>query len=112
MEIEWLDASEATGPLNRDHFDTPVQSVGYFLGVKGKRARHLVIAKEIINKAEAFHYNCIPVRMIEGVSILAKDRLDRETKRALKKFVRVTITKLRKKDGWVYAERSDKKRVH
>ena len=30
IEIHWLDASEATGQLEHDRFDTPVQSVGYF----------------------------------------------------------------------------------
>jgi len=61
VEIEWLDASEATGRLERAHFDTPVRSVGFYLGVKGKRTKHMVIAKEVIDAAKAYHYNVIPV---------------------------------------------------
>jgi len=114
IEIEWLDASESTGRLERAHarFDTPVRSVGYFLGVKGRRTKHVVIAKEIIDNAKAYHYNVIPIGMIENIIVLAKDRLDPETKRVLKKFVHVSMTKLRGRDGWAYAERENKKRLH
>jgi hypothetical protein len=114
IEVAWLDASESTGRFAGERhsgFDTPVRSVGYFLGLKGKRTKHVVIAKEIIDDA-FYHYNVIPVGMIEGITILAKDRLDPETKRVLKKFVAVSIKKLRGKDGWAYAEGQNKKRVH
>ncbi len=50
IEVEWLDASEAAGQLEHNKFDTPVQSVGYFLAVKGRKTRHVVIAKEIVDK--------------------------------------------------------------
>lgn len=49
IEIHWLDASEATGQLEHDRFDTSVQSVGYFLAVKGRKTKHVVIAKEIVD---------------------------------------------------------------
>ena len=111
IEIEWLDASEATGKLQRAGFDTPVLSVGYFLGVKGMRTCHVVIAKEIIDNAKAFHYNVIPIGMCQKVTVLAKDRLDPKTRRVLKKFVHVAIAKIRGNDGWVYAEGKNKKRL-
>jgi len=103
VEIEWLDASEATGRLERARFDTPVRSVGFYLGVKGKRTKHVVIAKEVIDAAKAYHYN---------VTVHGRDVLDPETKRILKKFVHASMAKLRGKDGWVYAERENKKRLH
>jgi len=112
IEISWLDASEATGRLQQADFDTPVLSVGYFLGIKGRRTRHVVIAKEIINNAKAFHYNVLPIGMCQKITVLARDRLDRKTKRMLKKFVRVSMAKLRRKDGWMYAEGKNKKRLH
>jgi hypothetical protein len=117
IEVAWLDASESTGRFAGERhagFDTPVRSVGYFLGLKGKRTRHVVIAKEIIDDAKAYHYNVIPVGMIEGITVLARDRLDPETRRVLKKFVAVSLKKLRGKDGWVYAEveGQNKRRVH
>ena len=114
IEVEWLDASESTGRLEHTHakFDTPLRSVGYFLDIKGKRTKHVPIAKEIIDNAKAFHYNVLPIGMIETITVLAKDRLDPETKRVLKKFVRISIQRLTGKDGWAYAERENKKRLH
>lgn len=102
IEVEWLDASEATGQLEHDKFDTPVQSVGYFLAVKGRKTRHVVIAKEIVDK-KSYHYNVIPVGMIQKVKVIQRDGLKPSVKRVLKKFATATVSKLRKKDGWVYA---------
>ena len=104
IEVAWLDASEDTGQLEHEHYDTPVQSVGYFLGVKGRKTRHVVIAKEIID-SKHYHYNVIPVGMIERVRILRKNALSPRVKRVLKKFVAKTMPRLRKKDGWCYANR-------
>ena len=102
IEVEWLDASEATGQLEHDRFDTPVQSVGYFLAVKGRKTRHVVIAKEIVDK-KSYHYNVIPVGMIQKVKVIQRDGLKPSVKRVLKKFAAATVPRLRKKDGWVYA---------
>jgi len=102
IEVEWLDASEATGQLEHDKFDTPVQSVGYFLAVKGRKTRHVVIAKEIVDK-KSYHYNVIPVGMIQKVKVIQRDGLKPSVKRVLKKFAAATVSRLRKKDGWVYA---------
>ena len=112
IEVGLLDASESTGRLERAHarFDTPVRSVGYFLGVKGRRTKHVAIAKEIIDNAKAYHYNVTPIGMIENIIVLAGDRLGPETKRVLKKLVHLSMRKLRGRDGWVYAERENKKR--
>ena len=93
-----MDASEATGRLERARFDTPVRSVGFYLGVKGKRTKHVVIAKEVIDAAKAYHCNVIPVGMIENVTVHGRDVLDPETKRVLKKFVHVSMTRLRGRD--------------
>ena len=102
IEVDWLDASEATGPLEHNKFDTPVQSVGYFLAVKGRKTRHVVIAKEIVDK-KSYHYNVIPVGMIRSIRIVERNGLKPSVKRVLKKFAAITVPKLRKKDGWVYA---------
>ena len=34
IAVEWLDASEAAGRLEDARWDTPVQSVGYFLALR------------------------------------------------------------------------------
>ncbi len=112
IEVSWMDASEATGPLKGGHFDTSVQSVGYFLGLKGKRTRHVVIAKEVVDD-ENFHYNVIPVAMIVKITVQRRNALKPRTKRVLKKFAQRVIPKLRKKDGWAYKRfnRSKRKEV-
>lgn len=110
IEVDWLDAS---GRLDRRaRFDTPVRSVGFFLGLKGRRTKHVVIAKEVIESAKAYHYNVIPVSMVERVRVHARNLLDVETQWVLRKFVEQTMPKLKKREGWAYAEGQNKKRVH
>lgn len=111
VEVAWLDASENTGQLEGEHYDTPVQSVGYFLGVKGRKTRHVVIAKEIINNKH-YHYNVIPIGMIESIRILKKNALTPNVKRVFRKFVVKTIPKLQKKDGWCYGNRKKVMKNH
>ena len=111
IEVDWLDASEATGRLEKGKFDTPVRSVGYYLGLKGHKTRHLVIAKELVRTCEAFHYNVIPLGMIEDLRVLAGKALDLDNVKVLKKFVRSCLRRLGQKDGWVYFEESSAKAV-
>lgn len=109
IEVDWLDASEATGRLETGKFDTPVRSVGYFLGIKGRKTRHLVIAKELVRTCDTFHYNVIPVGMIENIRTIAQQALDLENVKVLKKCVRNFMQHRREKDGWIYFEESAKK---
>jgi len=106
VQIDWLDASEATGTLqsNQENVDTLVRSLGYFLGLKGKRTKHIVIAKEIILDPQAYHYNAIPLKMVREIRILHKSLLEPKVKRVLKKLVRNTLCKIGGKAGWKYAE--------
>ncbi|GAJ02997.1 unnamed protein product, partial [marine sediment metagenome] len=75
VRVYWLDASEAmgrTGEGGEPHFDTPVASIGHYVGVKGKRAQHLILLKDIFQITEKTYdlvYNCIPVGMIEKVNV-------------------------------------------
>lgn len=75
------------------------------MGLKGRKTRHLVIAKEFIRGACAFHYNVISVGMVEAVRVFGREVLDAEAERVLKKFAHVAIGRLKKKDGWTYDER-------
>lgn len=99
--VGWLDASEAAGRLEDGRWDTPVQRVGYFLGVKGRKTKHVVIAKEIVHSRE-YHYNVIPFGMIESVTVQKRNALSPRVKRVLKKFVDRTLQRLEGKDGWAY----------
>lgn len=111
VEVDWLDASEATGRLEKGKFDTPVRSVGYFLGLKGRKTKHLVIAKELVRTCDAFHYNAIPIGMIETIHVLAREALNLDEVKVLKKFVHSCLKRLQEKDGWIYFEKSVKKTI-
>ena len=75
VEVHWLDASEARRPLGlpEGEFDTPVRSIGVFGGLRGLRVKHLIIIKEVfIPEEPEYHYNAIPLGMIERVLLAAR----------------------------------------
>ena len=88
VEVHWLDASEARRPLGlpEREFDTPVRSIGVFGGLRGLRTKHLIIIKEVFMPGEPeYHYNAIPIGMVERVLLAAKGWWKkREVKKAMK----------------------------
>jgi len=100
IQVDWFDASEATDVLADEHFDTPVCSVGFFLGVKGKKTRHIVIAKEIID-SKTYHYNVIPVGMVRRVVVHSRVALSKAAKQRLKKLYLKTFRRIKKREGWL-----------
>lgn len=110
--VEWLDASEASGSLKGAKIDTPVSSWGVFLGIKGERTKHLIVAKEIVDVDRACHYNAVPLGMIKRIRVIERGTFDPKTMKTLKKFARKAMRRIRGKDGWVYVEGKNKKRVH
>lgn len=101
VRVYWLDASEAmgrTGEGGEPHFDTPVASVGHYVGVKGKRAKHLILLKDIFQITEKTYdlvYNCIPVGMIEKVNVRRKQDLEENFHEIIKK----NLMKIKTKGG-------------
>ena len=96
VRVHWFDASEDTRVLSCDDgvYDTPIRSYGAFLGVKGFRARHIVIAKEVVERDKVFHYNAIPVGMVEKVILLnPKDLEERLLKPLRRKVVSTPLKK-------------------
>jgi len=102
VEVEWLDASEGEGRLKDVEIIAHVKSAGWFLLHK---EGHIIIAKEIVNYGEAYHYNVIPVAMIQLLTVTPARGLNSRTKRRLRKFLRLKTPQLTKKDGWLYAKR-------
>ena len=100
IQVDWLDASEATDNISHECFDTPITSVGFFLGVKGRKARHVVIAKEIID-SKTYHYNVIPLGMISRIMVHSKVALSQTAKRRLKKLYLRTFKLIKKREGWL-----------
>ena len=106
MRVVWLDASEASGglPAAEGGFDTPVWSYGIFLGVKGTRARSVVVAKEVVLQERVFHYNVIPIAMVDEVVLLRRGDLDPTVLEELTRKVEGTPVKRFKtgsKGGWM-----------
>ena len=89
IEVRWLDASEAKMSLSvpEREFDTPVRSIGVFGGLRGSRAKHIIIIKEefTIGDAKEYHYNAIPLGMVDRI-VLARRRFwkKRDVKRAMR----------------------------
>jgi len=104
IDVYWYDASEVNSGKPSEAIETHVYSTGFYLGVKGKVRRHLVLAKEIIDQGLAYHYNVILFSMIDRIEVIQRDALDPRLKRSLRRFVRESIGVLRRKDGWVYRE--------
>ena len=101
VRVYWLDASEAmgrTGEGGEPHFDTPVASVGHYVGVKGKRAKHLILLKDIFQITEKTYdlvYNCIPIGMIEKINVRRKKDLETEFHEIIKR----NLMKIKTKSG-------------
>lgn len=101
VRVYWLDASEAmgrTGEGGEPHFDTPVASIGHYVGVKGKRAKHLILLKDIFQITEKTYdlvYNCIPLGMIEKINIRRKKDLETEFHEIIKR----NLMKIKTKSG-------------
>lgn len=95
VRIDWLDASEAMCRFSTGNktFDTPVRSYGVFLGVKGLRTRHVIVAKEVVERDRTFHYNAIPMGLIERVVLLKPKDLERQLLKHLRKKVELTPLK-------------------
>ena len=106
IRVHWLDASEVTRrlPEGEHLYDTPIRSYGVFLGIKGLRTKHLVIAKEVITCERTFHYNVIPVKMVEKIVLLNPLDLEENLLRHLSKKVKETQMKkfkVGRRGGWM-----------
>ena len=101
VRVYWLDASEAmgrTGEGGEPHFDTPVASIGHYVGVKGKRTKHLILLKDIFQNTKQTYdlvYNCIPVGMIEQVKVRRRQDLEEKFHEIIKK----NLMKIKTKSG-------------
>lgn len=106
VSVLWADASEATRPLpaSQKCFDTHITSFGVFLGVKGFRTKHAVIAKEVIEPDRTFHYNVLPMAMIQRIVLYGRDVLPSGMLGHLRR--KVTATPLKRfvvggEGGWI-----------
>jgi len=104
IDVYWYDASEVSSGKPSEAVETHVHSTGFYLGVKGLARKHLVLAKEIIDRGSAYHYNVILFSMIDRIEIIQRDALDPRLKKSLRRFVKESLQILRRKDGWASKE--------
>lgn len=64
VSVFWHDASEMAGPLPKKeyNYEQVIETVGYFLGLKGVRKKHIIIGMERLPYPE-WHITSIPVGM-------------------------------------------------
>lgn len=90
--VDWLDASRGRIETVRELreigaagaiIDSPVKSVGAFIGLFGKRTKHIVLVSSLWTFTAAADYGqvdttLIPVGMVENVSVVMHGFLDAE----------------------------------
>lgn len=115
VRCEWLDASKGEARISKDRqsdvqFDIPVTSWGVFLGIVGRKTKHVVLLRDYFEMSEALgvydiDFNVVPLGMISNVALLKRAELDRDVAVLLKTaFLRARI---RKQKGRVHLKVED-----
>jgi len=104
VEIFWLDASKGEARVQRKaetetQFDILVQSTGYFIGVAGQKAKHVILVRDAFQLSPDVYdidWNCIPVGMVCEVNVARPGALNLQLAANLQKaFLKIEITKRR-----------------
>lgn len=109
VEVFWHDASKGEARIDERldeimQVDIPVRSAGYFIGLAGKRVKHVILIRDTfqLNEHAGIYdvdYNVIPVGMIYNVKVALSKALPTRRASALRNlFLRAQI---RKKKGRV-----------
>jgi hypothetical protein len=104
VRVEWCDASKGEALIHKNNrsavqFDIPVTSWGVFLGIAGRKTKHVVLLRDYFEMNETLgicdiDFNVIPVGMISSLTVLKKAELTREMAALLKTaFLRAHVRK-------------------
>jgi hypothetical protein len=115
IRLEWNDASKGEARVSKDRqadvqFDIPVTSWGVFLGIVGRKTKHVVLLRDHFEMSATLgvydiDFNVIPLGMISHVAILKKAELDSRVASLLQTaFLRARI---RKQKGRVHLKVED-----
>ena len=89
--MEWFDASVGKS-FTGGSIDVPVKSWGVYIGVLGKRNKHIILAQNNFQYADGFYdidYTAIPVTWTVNVTIIDKNHVPmQEAEVMLKSFLR------------------------
>ncbi len=89
IRVEWFDASigkSLSGGLNG--IDVPVVSWGIFLGVLGKKNKHIILAKNTFNYADSLYYidyTAIPTAWTQNITTIKKNHIPQQQAKQLQK---------------------------
>ncbi|RLI46333.1 hypothetical protein DRO69_03345 [Candidatus Bathyarchaeota archaeon] len=106
VEVFWHDASKGEARIDQQsedatQFDVPVRSVGYFLGIAGRKTKHLIMIRDVfeLNSAQRVYdvdFNSVPIGMICKIRVALEGALDQNMAVSLKKaFLKVRVRKRR-----------------
>jgi hypothetical protein len=91
ISVEWFDASVGKS-FTGGSIDVPVKSWGIYIGVLGKRNKHIVLAQNNFQYADGFYdidYTAIPVTWTVSLNIIDKNHVAaEEADLLLKSFLR------------------------
>ena len=77
ISVEWFDASVGKS-FTGGAIDVPVKSWGIYIGVLGKRNKHIVLAQNNFQYADGFYdidYTAIPVTWTMSVKVIEKNHV-------------------------------------
>lgn len=106
VEVFWHDASKGEARIDQQsedttQFDVPVRSVGYFLGIAGKKTKHLIMIRDVfeLNSTQRVYdvdFNSVPIGMICKIRVALEGALEQNMAVSLKKaFLKVRVRKRR-----------------
>ena len=75
ISVEWTDASVGKSLGSGVAVDVPVRSWGIFIGLLGKRSKHIVLAQNNFQYSDGLYdidYTAIPVGWTEKVTVIDK----------------------------------------
>ena len=84
--VEWCDASTGKTSNNGGVIDIPVKSWGIYVGVFGKKVRHLVLAQNSFEYADGLFdldYTAIPLSWAVDVTVLVNAHFPQQVARNL-----------------------------
>jgi hypothetical protein len=91
ISVEWFDASVGKS-FTGGAIDVPVKSWGVYIGVLGKRNKHIILAQNNFQYADGFYdidYTAIPVTWAMKIEVIDKNHVaSDEANLLLKSFLR------------------------
>ena len=92
ISVEWTDASVGKSLGSGVAVDVPVRSWGVFIGLLGKRSKHIVLAQNNFQYSDGVYdidYTAIPVGWAENVTVIDKRHISsKEAEQLFTSFLR------------------------